>query len=173
MDVSENSGTPKSYILIGFSIINHPFWGTPIVGNPYILADAKFHSVSKHEVNLCMAFKGLEPSLERLHWYLLFTTFQHCFGVIANYCVAHCASSDRFFLPFLVEILDGCVFTIHIQIWTRHKNKKYTDIPSPMGWMTGDGENGHLRASAVQALGPSGVSCWTQCWIFTKKGCWE
>ena len=29
MDVSENSGTPKSSILIGFSTINHPFWGTP------------------------------------------------------------------------------------------------------------------------------------------------
>ena len=28
MDVSENSGTPKSSILIGFSIKNHPFWGT-------------------------------------------------------------------------------------------------------------------------------------------------
>ena len=24
---------PKSSILIGFSIINHPFWGTPIFGN--------------------------------------------------------------------------------------------------------------------------------------------
>ena len=33
MDVSENSGTPKSFILIGFSIINHPFWGSPIFGN--------------------------------------------------------------------------------------------------------------------------------------------
>ena len=30
LDVSKNSGTPKSSILIGFSIINHPFWGTPI-----------------------------------------------------------------------------------------------------------------------------------------------
>ena len=29
MGVSENSGTPKSSILKGFSIINHPFWGTP------------------------------------------------------------------------------------------------------------------------------------------------
>ena len=29
MDVSENNGTPESSILIGFSIINHPFWGTP------------------------------------------------------------------------------------------------------------------------------------------------
>ena len=25
--LSKNSGTPKSSILIGFSIINHPFWG--------------------------------------------------------------------------------------------------------------------------------------------------
>ena len=30
MGVSKNNGTPKSSILIGFSIINHPFWGTPI-----------------------------------------------------------------------------------------------------------------------------------------------
>ena len=29
MDVSQNSGTPKSSILTGFSIINHPFWGIP------------------------------------------------------------------------------------------------------------------------------------------------
>ena len=31
MGVSENSGTPKSSILIGFSIINHPLWGTPTI----------------------------------------------------------------------------------------------------------------------------------------------
>ena len=36
MGVSENYGTPKSSILIGFSIINHPFWGTPIFGNIHI-----------------------------------------------------------------------------------------------------------------------------------------
>ena len=29
MNSSENSGTPKSSMLIGLSIINHPFWGTP------------------------------------------------------------------------------------------------------------------------------------------------
>ena len=37
MDVSENSGTPKSSILIGFSIINHPFWGTFIFGNTQVM----------------------------------------------------------------------------------------------------------------------------------------
>ena len=36
MAVSKNSGTPKSSILIGFSITNHPFWGTPIFGNTHI-----------------------------------------------------------------------------------------------------------------------------------------
>jgi len=33
LDVSENSGTPKSSILIGFSLINRSFWGTPVFGN--------------------------------------------------------------------------------------------------------------------------------------------
>ena len=36
MDVSKNSGTPKSSILIGFSIVNRPFWGIPIFGNTHI-----------------------------------------------------------------------------------------------------------------------------------------
>ena len=36
VDVSENSGTPKSSILIGCSVINHPFWGTPIFGNTQV-----------------------------------------------------------------------------------------------------------------------------------------
>ena len=34
MEVSWNRGTPKSSILVGCSIINHPFWGSPIYGNP-------------------------------------------------------------------------------------------------------------------------------------------
>ena len=36
MDVSKNSGTPKSSILIGFPIIDHPFWGSPIFGNTHM-----------------------------------------------------------------------------------------------------------------------------------------
>ena len=36
MGVFKNRGTPKSSILIGFSIINHPSWGTPIFGNTHI-----------------------------------------------------------------------------------------------------------------------------------------
>ena len=26
-------GTPKSSISVGFPFLNHPFWGTPILGN--------------------------------------------------------------------------------------------------------------------------------------------
>ena len=37
MGVSKNNDTPKSSILIGFSIINHPFWGTPIFGNTHVV----------------------------------------------------------------------------------------------------------------------------------------
>ena len=33
MGVSKNDGAPKSSVLIGFSIINHPFWGK----HPYFL----------------------------------------------------------------------------------------------------------------------------------------
>ena len=40
--VSENSGTPKSSILIGFSIINYPFWGTTIFGNTHSFWDGLF-----------------------------------------------------------------------------------------------------------------------------------
>ena len=37
MDVSKNGGTPKSSILIGFSIINHLFLGCfPIFGNTHM-----------------------------------------------------------------------------------------------------------------------------------------
>ena len=39
LGVSKNRGTPKSSILIGFSIINHPFWGVStlfLVQHPFI-----------------------------------------------------------------------------------------------------------------------------------------
>ena len=51
LGVSENNGTPKSSILIGFSIINHPFWGTPIFGNAHL----------EYSTNACL--KTNPPSL--------------------------------------------------------------------------------------------------------------
>ena len=40
MGVSKNNGIPKSSILIGFSTINHPFWGTLIFGTTQIIQDS-------------------------------------------------------------------------------------------------------------------------------------
>jgi len=42
MDVSENSGTPKSSISIRFSMINHPFFGSPIFGKAHIYLEPKW-----------------------------------------------------------------------------------------------------------------------------------
>ena len=50
MGVSLNGGTPKSSILIGFSIINHPFWGTTIFGNTHILSLIE-HMYEKQETS--------------------------------------------------------------------------------------------------------------------------
>ena len=56
MDVSENSGTPKSSILIGFSSINHPFWGTTFFGNTHIcnisLSHISVHNEQCHKNGL-------------------------------------------------------------------------------------------------------------------------
>ena len=52
MGVSENGGCfpSKSSILIGFSIINHPFWDTPILGNPH-LGKLKKNSPTQIQIN--------------------------------------------------------------------------------------------------------------------------
>ena len=53
MAVSENRGTPKSSILIGFSTINHPFWGAFIFG-PFFPA--------KDYVSILYYFQISEPA---------------------------------------------------------------------------------------------------------------
>ena len=56
MDVSENSGTPKSSILIGLSIINHPFWGTAIFGNTHI-----YIYMMNDDIHICYFFLTRQP----------------------------------------------------------------------------------------------------------------
>ena len=79
--VSENSGTPKSSILKGFSIINHPFWGTPIFRkHPYLFpapqkengeSSHPFPSLNSHpallqkaEVNSTLTYRLAKKNLE-------------------------------------------------------------------------------------------------------------
>ena len=65
MGVSKNWGTPKSSILIGFSIINHPFWGiNPIFGSTPIYL---FHNSSSRlssstcDLNSCHGLQAAVP----------------------------------------------------------------------------------------------------------------
>ena len=57
LGVSKNRGTTKSPILIGFSIINHPFWGTPIFGNTH-LDDGFCFILASSARYICIAFRG-------------------------------------------------------------------------------------------------------------------
>ena len=59
MGVSLNGGTPKSSILIGFSIINHPFWGTPIFGNTHIVQNIYTHWRHRFNVDSLSMFVPL------------------------------------------------------------------------------------------------------------------
>ena len=53
--IGENSPNHPFY-LIGFSIINHPFWGTPIFGNIHIFWLAR--KVRNEGMKLYMGFDG-------------------------------------------------------------------------------------------------------------------
>ena len=58
MDVSENSGTPKSSFSMRFSIINHPFWGTPIFGNIRMFLEGFKYRISR---GTCWMAQGCIP----------------------------------------------------------------------------------------------------------------
>ena len=60
LGVSKNNGTPKSSILIGFSLINRPFGGTTIFGNTHLLAVGRVpytNSFTSHTMVMpCLGF---------------------------------------------------------------------------------------------------------------------
>ena len=64
MGVSKNRGTPESSILIGFSIINHPFWGTIIFGGPPIFRSNSQNQQKWPGIPLDLEGIGLLPLLK-------------------------------------------------------------------------------------------------------------
>ena len=70
VDVSENNATPKSSILIGFSIINHPFWGTPIFGNTHIvICNLRIHINQPVEWDVIRGFEGCLTEKDLGSWF--------------------------------------------------------------------------------------------------------
>ena len=65
MDVSENRGTPKSSILIGFSIINHPFCGTPTFGNPYMYV--MYIQINPNLIQTCQRWSHVMSRVHTIH----------------------------------------------------------------------------------------------------------
>ena len=55
MGVYNNNGTPKLSILIGFSIINHPFWGTTIFGNTHMFCSFSLGGVQELIISKVLA----------------------------------------------------------------------------------------------------------------------
>ena len=66
---SKNDGTPKSSILIGFSIINHPFWGTPIFGNTHFLPTGLPPAWVKNFHSKNLALRNIWP-WKRWSWWM-------------------------------------------------------------------------------------------------------
>ena len=64
MEVSINGGTPESSNLIGYSIINHPFWGITMYGNSHICV-LTYSKLFLHNLTW-------EPSTSRTAWLFIF-----------------------------------------------------------------------------------------------------
>ena len=92
MGVSKNRGTPKSSISIGFSIINHPFWGTPIFGNTHMFVDF-FFGVLKVGKN-----KLFYPPTFRLMWGMppseVFGELMWAFHAVRHFRMRWCSCSS-------------------------------------------------------------------------------
>ena len=58
LGVSENGRTPKSSIFNRVSIINHPFWGTPISGNTHLSTTKTAPHLPRRMLNLALRFIG-------------------------------------------------------------------------------------------------------------------
>ena len=79
--VSKNMGTPKSSILIGFSLINHPFWGTPIFGNTHVIVEdwAFFITQFQSEIYIPnVPNPSLQKQKRRFEKSLIFLWLQSC-----------------------------------------------------------------------------------------------
>ena len=81
MGVSLNSGTPKSSILIGLSITNYPFWGTPIFGNPQIVENDRSIALLHSERIILEGFPSFHGTMIGGRKGNGFTSFNHFYSI--------------------------------------------------------------------------------------------
>ena len=110
MGVSKNRDTPKSSILIGFSIINHPFWGTSIFGNthgPYLYTQNRkiwvCFTYNSHSTNSSLSSLSTLSQVPVQWWYPPPspnppTTVKHHRHPIkgADHCLRNCVAPQEF-----------------------------------------------------------------------------
>ena len=140
MDVSENSGFPPQIIhkKIGFSIINHPFWGpTPIFGkHPYVkagISPSKTRLLTRTHVIKCGY--GYEIAPQWIAWLQSLRVFQVCDATlfkIFSCCkrdIPH-PSSSEYFCDFY--ILDGYIIQLIVSCNSfLHRGSQESKPPGP------------------------------------------
>ena len=128
MSVSENNGTPKSSFLIGFSIINHPFWGTPIFWNTHMATQCEYIVETLHmrpHWILLSSKRELDRRLEPENFEL--TSSANDVGRF------HVSSKMGFRIQkFLVEVLVTLLSIRRDVILKPHKKKRGTEDKN--GW---------------------------------------
>ena len=152
MDVSKNRGTPRSSILIGFSIINHPFWGTPIFGNIHMI-----NLVSTISYYLLKFFPGEE--LLRYHVYIYIYIYE-----------LRTKASHYRRMPIL--------YGMQVELWTLHiwwycqviHHRMLEHHPSFIGKMLTNAlkTSKVFRACCVKKETHSASFCWKEIWLQVK-----
>ena len=102
MDVSKNSGTPKSSILIGFSTINHPFWGTPIFWkHPYIPTYGHSSQRSSFPFDTYREYLHI-LEIVRLTLIIITTAIDRAFGVLYFQLKSHSMIFEQAWFHFML-----------------------------------------------------------------------
>ena len=149
MGVSEKTVgfPPKSSILIGFSIINHPFWGTIIYGNthhgvwkpwrcpnPLLLVDGQNPSKPPR----MMIYPTIHKGFNYPRWLAGFCPSTVCYWFISNFsppkkppgqnlgfaaCAIYKGHGPQCNCFFPGWILNGCFFLLTLRFFLACKNK--------------------------------------------------
>ena len=115
MGVSKNRGTPKSSILIGFSIINHPFWGTIIFGNTNIQYERGWNTLWFKKKGDFRPFVSGAHSGIRGNWIGSAESPQgENHGTKIKYLIPHDTDTTNPFFKSVFEVYDLHVFFLFI-----------------------------------------------------------